>query len=76
VDVCRLRHNVIKTGVRMISVSYARISLADLATKLHLASVEDAEYIAAKARAAVPPPLQCPDVLICARAAHRRSVMG
>ena len=44
----RLRHNVIKTGVRMISLSYSRISLADMATKLHLDSVEDAEYIVAK----------------------------
>ena len=46
----RLRHNVIKTGVRMISLSYSRISLADLAFKLHLDSVEDAEYIVAKVR--------------------------
>ena len=43
-----LRHNVIKTGVRMISLSYSRISLADLAGKLHLESAEDAEYIVAK----------------------------
>jgi len=44
----RLRHNVIKTGVRMISLSYSRIALTELASKLHLDSVEDAEYIVAK----------------------------
>lgn len=40
---------MIKTGVRMISVSYSSISLAEIAQKLHLESAEDAEYIAAKA---------------------------
>lgn len=45
----RLRHNVIKTGIRMISLSYSRISLADITQKLHLESEEDAEYIVAKA---------------------------
>ncbi|XP_018645142.1 26S proteasome regulatory subunit S3, putative [Schistosoma mansoni] len=47
--IIRLRHNVIKTGVRRISLSYSRISLADIAKKLQLDSVEDAEYIVAKA---------------------------
>ncbi|KAG1649710.1 26S proteasome non-ATPase regulatory subunit 3 [Nymphon striatum] len=46
--IIRLRHNVIKTGVRMISLSYSRISLANIATKLQLDSAEDAEYIVAK----------------------------
>ncbi len=46
--IVRLRHNVIKTGVRMINLSYARISLADIAQKLLLDSPEDAEYIVAK----------------------------
>jgi 26S proteasome regulatory subunit N3 len=46
----RLRHNVIKTGLRKINVAYSRISLADVCTKLHLgAGVEDAEFIVAKA---------------------------
>lgn len=45
----RLRHNVIKTGIRMISLSYSRISLADIALKLQLDSPQDAEYIIAKA---------------------------
>lgn len=47
--IVRLRHNVIKTGVRQISLSYSRISLADIAHKLQLDSPEDAEYIVAKA---------------------------
>ncbi|KAK2180530.1 hypothetical protein NP493_439g02016 [Ridgeia piscesae] len=47
--IVRLRHNVIKTGVRMINLSYARISLADIARKLLLDSPEDAEFIVAKA---------------------------
>jgi 26S proteasome regulatory subunit N3 len=46
--ILRLRHNVIKTGVRMISLAYSRISLKDLTKKLHLDSEEDAEYIVAK----------------------------
>jgi len=47
--IIRLRHNVIKTGIRMINMSYARISLTDIAQKLQLDSPEDAEYIVAKA---------------------------
>ena len=47
--IIRLRHNVIKTGIRMISLSYSRISLADIAEKLSLESTQDAEYIVAKA---------------------------
>eukprot|EP01135_Chromosphaera_perkinsii_P010908 Nk52_evm1s2276 gene=Nk52_evmTU1s2276 len=46
--ILRLRHNVIKTGIRMISLSYSKISLRDICTKLHLDSPEDAEYIVAK----------------------------
>ncbi|KAJ3217608.1 26S proteasome non-ATPase regulatory subunit 3 [Dinochytrium kinnereticum] len=47
--ILRLRHNVIKAGVRMISLSYSRISLRDICVKLQLDSEEDAEYIVAKA---------------------------
>lgn len=47
--ILRLRHNVIKTGLRAISLSYSRISLADVASKLALGSREDAEFIVAKA---------------------------
>lgn len=45
----RLRHNVIKTGIRMISLSYAKISLRDICLKLHVDSEEDAEFVVAKA---------------------------
>ncbi|KAF1899532.1 hypothetical protein Lal_00019660 [Lupinus albus] len=50
--IVRLRHNVIRTGLRNISISYSRISLIDVAQKLRLNSanpVADAESIAAKA---------------------------
>lgn len=45
----RLRQNVIKTGIRVISLTYARISLRDMCVKLNLDSEESAEYIVAKA---------------------------
>ncbi|ORY40966.1 hypothetical protein BCR33DRAFT_852438 [Rhizoclosmatium globosum] len=47
--ILRLRHNVIKTGIRMISLAYSKISLRDICLKLQLDSEEDAEYIVAKA---------------------------
>ncbi|PKI82995.1 26S proteasome non-ATPase regulatory subunit [Malassezia vespertilionis] len=47
--ILRLRHNVIKTGIRRISLAYSRISLADITRKLRLESEEDAEYVIAKA---------------------------
>ncbi|KAK0546755.1 26S proteasome non-ATPase regulatory subunit [Tilletia horrida] len=47
--ILRLRFNVIKTGIRMISLAYSRISLKDITQKLNLESEEDAEYIVAKA---------------------------
>lgn len=47
--ILRLHHNVIKTGIRMISLSYSKISLRDICVKLQLDSEEDAEYIVAKA---------------------------
>ena len=43
-----MRHNVIKTGVKMISLSYSKISLANIAEKLQLDSAVDAEFIVAK----------------------------
>ncbi|KAI9348231.1 putative 26S proteasome regulatory subunit rpn3 [Obelidium mucronatum] len=46
--ILRLRHNVIKTGIRMISLAYSKISLRDICLKLQLDSEEDAEYIVAK----------------------------
>jgi 26S proteasome regulatory subunit N3 len=47
--ILRLRHNVIKTGVRSLSLAYSLISLRDICVKLHLDSEEDAEYIVGKA---------------------------
>eukprot|EP01055_Gregarina_sp_Pseudo9_P005619 Gregarina_sp_Pseudo_9__5618@NODE_774_length_2232_cov_29_782034_g729_i0_p1_GENE_NODE_774_length_2232_cov_29_782034_g729_i0NODE_774_length_2232_cov_29_782034_g729_i0_p1_ORF_typecomplete_len521_score94_84Rpn3_C/PF08375_11/2e03Rpn3_C/PF08375_11/5_1e15PCI/PF01399_27/3_7e03PCI/PF01399_27/4e14SAC3_GANP/PF03399_16/1_1e03SAC3_GANP/PF03399_16/0_023CSN8_PSD8_EIF3K/PF10075_9/0_04Dus/PF01207_17/0_2_NODE_774_length_2232_cov_29_782034_g729_i0511613 len=44
----RLRHSVIKAGLRKINNSYLRIPLADIAAKLGIKSVEDAESIVAK----------------------------
>ncbi|KAF8524401.1 diphenol oxidase-A2 [Hysterangium stoloniferum] len=47
--ILRLRQNVIKTGIRRLSLSYSRISLREICVKLHLDSEEDAEYIVGKA---------------------------
>ncbi|QPG76962.1 hypothetical protein FOA43_004356 [Brettanomyces nanus] len=47
--VLRLRQNVIKTGIRIISLAYKRISLKDICIKLHLDSEISSEYIVAKA---------------------------
>lgn len=47
--VLRLRQNVIRTGIRMLSLSYSRISLRDICIRLGLESEESAEYIVAKA---------------------------
>ena len=46
----RLRHNVIKTGLRAISASYSKISLQDIGKKLMLkgTEAEDVESIVAK----------------------------
>ncbi|KAI9725130.1 MAG: 26S proteasome non-ATPase regulatory subunit [Chrysothrix sp. TS-e1954] len=45
----RLRQNVIRTGVRMLSLAYSRISLRDLCIRLSIGSEQSAEYIVAKA---------------------------
>ncbi|KZV41127.1 putative 26S proteasome non-ATPase regulatory subunit 3 [Dorcoceras hygrometricum] len=50
--IVRLRHNVIRAGLRNISISYSKISLADVAKKLRLDSPDlgaDAESIVSKA---------------------------
>lgn len=47
--IIRLRHNVIKTGLRMLSSSYSRISLAEICKRLRLESPENAEGVVAKA---------------------------
>ena len=45
----RLRQNVIRTGVRMLSLAYSRISLRDICLRLGIESEQSAEYIVAKA---------------------------
>mmetsp|Transcript_21129 Transcript_21129/g.34201 ORF Transcript_21129/g.34201 Transcript_21129/m.34201 type:complete len:530 (+) Transcript_21129:45-1634(+) len=45
----RLAHNVVKIGLRKINLSYSKISLQDLAERLHLGDARTAEYVAAKA---------------------------
>lgn len=47
--IVRLRHNVIKTGIRTVNSAYSRISVVDVAKKLQLDSVEDVYFILAKA---------------------------
>ena len=47
--VLRLRHNVIRTGIRLIARAYSQISFADISAKLCLESPHDAEFILAKA---------------------------
>ncbi|CAM9767497.1 unnamed protein product [Chrysoparadoxa australica] len=45
----RLAHNVIKTGLRKVNLSYSKISLADVCSKVQLESVASAEFVCAKA---------------------------
>jgi len=45
----RLRHNVIKTALRTISLAYSKIPLKVVSAKLGLDSEEEAEYVVAKA---------------------------
>lgn len=47
--VLRLRQNVIKTGIRIISLTYKKISLKDICIKLQLENELSAEYIVSKA---------------------------
>lgn len=46
--ILRLHQNVIKTGIRLISLSYSKISLKDICIKLNLDSEQSTEYIIAK----------------------------
>lgn len=46
--ISRVRNNVLKTGLRKINMSYSRISLEDVRSKLNLPSVDDAEFIVSK----------------------------
>ena len=45
----RLAHNVVKAGLRKISISYSRILLSDISKKLSLPPGATTEYICAKA---------------------------
>jgi 26S proteasome regulatory subunit N3 len=45
----RLKHTVIKFGLKKINISYSKISLKDIMSKLALESVEETEQIVAKA---------------------------
>lgn len=45
----RLKHTVIKFGLKKINISYSKISLKDIQLKLALESVEETEQIVAKA---------------------------
>ena len=47
--IMRLKHTVIKFGLKKINISYSRISLVDIMNKLSLESVEETEQIVAKA---------------------------
>lgn len=39
----RLKHTVIKFGLKKINIAYSKISLADIAAKLSLESVDEVE---------------------------------
>lgn len=45
----RLKHTVLKFGLKKLNISYSKISLKDIMTKLSLDSVEETEQIVAKA---------------------------
>ncbi|KAF0696022.1 Aste57867_13185 [Aphanomyces stellatus] len=47
--ILRLRHNVIKTGLRKINTSYSKILFKDICTKLALDTPQNAEFVCAKA---------------------------
>ena len=45
----RLKHTVIKFGLKKINIAYSRIAMCDIQTKLGLESAEETEQIVAKA---------------------------
>ncbi|OQS02194.1 26S proteasome non-ATPase regulatory subunit 3 [Thraustotheca clavata] len=47
--ILRLRHNVIKTGLRKINTSYSKILFSDICAKLALDTPQNAEFVCAKA---------------------------
>mmetsp|Transcript_41552 Transcript_41552/g.97248 ORF Transcript_41552/g.97248 Transcript_41552/m.97248 type:complete len:265 (-) Transcript_41552:51-845(-) len=47
--ISRLAHSVVKAGLRRLAVSYSRIGLADIASRLSLDGALSAEFVCAKA---------------------------
>lgn len=47
--ILRLRHTVLKFGLKKLNISYSKISLSDIQAKLGLDSIEETEQIVAKA---------------------------
>ena len=47
--ISRLKHTVLKFGLKKLNISYSKISLRDIQKKLSLDSVEETEQIVAKA---------------------------
>ena len=47
--ILRLRHTVLKFGLKKLNISYSKISMKDIMTKLSLESIEETEQIVAKA---------------------------
>jgi len=47
--ISRLAHSVVKAGLRRLAVSYSRIGLDDIASRLSLDSASSAEFVCAKA---------------------------
>lgn len=47
--ILRLKHTVLKFGLKKLNISYSKISLKDIMSKLSLETVEETEQIVAKA---------------------------
>lgn len=47
--IARLKHTVLKFGLKKLNISYSKISMSDIQSKLKLDTVEETEQIVAKA---------------------------
>ena len=47
--ILRLKHTVLKFGLKKLNISYSKISMKDIQSKLSLESLEETEQIVAKA---------------------------
>ena len=47
--ILRLKHTVLKFGLKKLNISYSKISIADIRKKLSLDTLEETEQIVAKA---------------------------